>query len=85
MPKAVQESDPLNDYARGFLVRLDDEDAARKGGAGGLDDNGSQCAAGSNRFAWIDPPRRVQCLGTLSKRTDKRQDNEATRWHKCYG
>jgi len=83
--KRCLELDPLNEYARAFLARLGEEEEA--------------CTQDPHegRLTWIDPPKRVQCLGAMAREKAKgkkmkqkngvcaadevRLDREAGLWH----
>lgn len=86
--KRCLELDPLNEYARVFLARLGEEEEAC------VEDLGS---AGGGRLTWIDPPKKVQCLGAVAREKARgkrakqknglcaadeiRLDREAGLWH----
>jgi len=65
--KRLLELDPLNEYARALLQKMGDDGEA------------ASCqheAAGDARpLAWVDPPKRVQCLATAAR--DKAKGRKA--------
>lgn len=86
--KRCLQLDPLNEYVRVFLSRVGEED-----------DEEEVCTPGEpdGRLVWIDPPKKVQCLGAVardkargkkgkikngtSETSEVRLDREAGLWH----
>lgn len=61
--KRALQLDPNNEYARACLDRLGEEDKAEKAAR--------DPSSAERQLVWVDPPKRVQCLGALAREKAK--------------